>query len=308
MLTQRTVILAKVESVYGSDPTPSNTLNAIEHIDAEISIVSDMKQRFPANTDMSKYPELRGKTHFEISFSTPIKASGTRGTASRRSPLFKACGMSETIVSATSVTYALISTSQGSCTIWAYIDGILYKLNGCVGDVEIDFSAGELGMYKWSFKGLYALPTDSAIVDPTFDTPTPVIVKGVTFTIGSYAAIINKLNLKLGNKIAMRSDFCQTDGVKGFQITGRDPEGSMTVEAVLMATSNANFLSYFDARTVKALSLALGATAGNIVTFSAPYCYLRAPKIGDEDGIRSFEIPFQLARSAGNDEATIIET
>jgi hypothetical protein len=308
MLTKRTVILAKLETTYGSDLTPTAAANAIMAYDPEITIVSDMKERYPGNTDLSRFPELRGKTSFEIKFSTELKGSGVVGTATRMSPLFQACGLDETIVSATSVSYAPVSSSFESCTIYAYIDGLLYKLLGCVGDVEIDLTAGETGRLNWTFKALYALPTDSGIVTPTFDTTVPLIVKGTTMTFGNYAAIIEKLNLKLNNNIAERPDFNTTDGIKGYQITGRNPEGSMTIEAVLRATSNADFLSYFDARTVKALSFVLGATAGNINTITASYAYCRVPKIGDREGIRTFEIPFQLARNTGGDEISISQT
>ncbi len=308
MLTKRTVILAKLETTYGADLTPTAAANAIMAFDPEITIVSDMKERYPANTDLSRFPELRGKTSFEIKFSTELKGSGTKGTATRMSPLFQACGLDETVVSATSVTYAPVSTSLESCTIYAYIDGIIYKLLGCIGDLEIDLTAGEVGKLNWTFKALYVLPADGGIVTPTFDTTVPLIVKGTTMTFGSYAAIIEKLTLKLNNTIAERPDFNTTDGIKGFAITGRNPEGSMTIEAILMATSNANFLSYFDTRAVKALSFVLGATSGNINTITASYGYCRVPKIGDKEGIRTFEIPFQLARSSGNDEISLVQS
>ena len=310
MLTKRTVILAKIESVYGTDPTPALALasNAIEAYDPEVTIVADTKERYPGNADLSRYPELVGKVHFEIKFSTLVKGSGIRGTSARHDPLLRACSTGVTVVSATSVTYAPVSSAQESCTIWAYIDGLLYKLNGAVGDVEIDLSAGEMGKFNWTFKALYALPTDISLTTPTFDTSTPVLVKGTTMTFGSYAAIIEKLSLKLNNEIAERPDFNATNGIKGFQITGRNPEGSMTLEAVIRSTTNADFLDYFHSRTVKALSFVLGVTAGNITTITASYGYCRAPKIGDRGGIRTFEIPFQLARSTGNDEISYVET
>lgn len=308
MLTKKTVVLAKIESEYGSDPTPTAADNAIEAYDAAITLNADMKERYPGRDDISRYPELRGKTSVEVKFSTLLKGSGTEGTAPRTGPLFRSCGMSETIVSSTSVAYAPESSGFESCTMYVYIDGLRYDVVGCIGDYEIDLTAGELPKINWTFKGVYELPTDQTIVTPTFDSTTPVIVKGTTTTFGSYSAIIEKLMLKIGNTVAERPDFNQTDGVKGYAVTGRNPEGSLTVEAVLRATSNADFLSYFDARTLKALSMALGATAGNIVTITAPKCYLRAPVVGDRDGIRTFEIPFQAARDSGDDEYTITLT
>ena len=306
--TKKTVLLAKQETDYGSDPTPTAAANAIEAYDVALTINADMKERSPGNSDLSMFPEERGKTSIDIKFSTKVQGSGTAGLPSRQDPLFQACGQSRAIVSGTSVTNAPLSASYTSVAMWVYIDGIIHKIVGCVGDLEMDLTSGEFGLINWTFKGIYAIPTDGAIVDPIFDTPDPEIVKACTFTFGSYAAIIEKLTFKTGNVIAERPDFNQTEGIKGFCITGRNPEGSMTVEAVLRAESNADFYSYFHSRTLKALSFVLGGTAGNILTWTSPKCYLRAPVWGDREGVRTFELAFQLARSSGNDEYSLAWT
>ncbi len=308
LLTKRTVVLAKIEGTYGTDSVPTGADNAIMAFEPEITINSDMKERYPANVDLSRFPELRGKTSCKIKFLTELKGSGTAGTAPKTDPLFRACGHSVTTVSSTSVTYKPRSTSMESCTIYFYVDGIRYDVVGCVGSYEMELTAGEVGKINWTFSGLYEIPTDQSLVSPTFETNTPEIVKGTTYTFGSYAAIIESLTLMPQNDVVERPDFNQTEALKGFQITGRNPEGSMTIEAVLRAESNADFLDYFHSRTLKALSFELGGTAGNIATITAAKCYCRAPVVGDRDGIRTFEIPFQIARDSGNDEFSIAFT
>jgi hypothetical protein len=309
MRTKKTVVLAKVEATYEQDPTPTAADNAVEAYDVELEVSPEMIQRNPGNSDLSMYPELRGATFCSLKFWTPVRGSGTAGTAPKSSGLMKACGLGETVVSSTSVTYAPVSVSMVGVTIWVYIDGICHKVTGCVGTFELDFTAGQMGKISFEFKGVYAIPTDISIVTPTFDTTTPQIVKGCTMTLGSYAAIIEKLSIKQGNKIADRKDFNQAEAYKGFAITGREPEGSVTIEAVLRGATNADFFSYFHSRTVKALSMVLGGTAGNIATLVASYTYLRAPKYVDTDGIRKFELGFQLGRgSSGNDEYSLALT
>jgi len=306
MLTKKTVILAKVEDTYGTDPTPAAGDNSVMAYEFESpDIEPNMIKRAYGNDDLSKYQELRGKTGFAFSVKTHLRGSGSAGTAPRRSPLYKAAGLNETIVSSTSVTYAPRSSSFESCAIRAHLDGLLYNLLGCVCDYELELTAGEPGIEVFSGKALYALPTDSVIVAPTFDSPNPPIMKGLTMTFGSYAAICEKITLKLGNTIAERPDMNQTEGIKGFCITDRDPEGEITLEAVLRAETNADFLSYFHSGTTKALSIAIGSDAGNIATITAPKCYLRAPKLGDRDGVRIFTLPIQIARNAGDDEINI---
>ncbi len=307
MLEQHTVILAKIEGTYGSDPTPVEADNAIKAYETSIQVVADMKTRNPGNNDLTPFPEIRGKTYVEVKFFTYVHLSGTAGTAPRLSPLFQACGLSETIVSATSVTYAPETPADG-VTLYVYKDGIRHIVTGCVGNYDFDFTAGELGRINWTFKGIYQIATDQAIADPTFDTPDPVICKGTTMTFGSYAPIITKLTINANNVIAERPDFNQTEGLKGFIITGRNYDGVMTVEAVLRAETNADFFSYFHSGTVKALSMVLGDDAGNILTLTGSYGYLRAPAYINAEGLVKFELPFQLSRNAGNDEISIALT
>jgi len=308
MLSKKTVILAKVEATYGTDPTPTEGANAIEAYDVSIVPTSEMKERYPGNDDLSPYPELRGKSNVEVKFTTYLKGSGTEGTAPRISPLFEACGLSETVVSTTSVTYEPLSATFVGCTFYVYLDGMQHIVSGCVGDLELDFVSGDYPKCIWTFKGVYTIPTDVALADPTFDSTTPEIVKGCTYTFGSYSAIIEKLNIKFNNKIAERPDFNQTEGIKGYQITGRMLDGTMTVESVLRSESNADFWAYFHSRTLKALSYVMGATGGNITTITAAKCYLRPPAWGDRDGVRTYELPFQMARDSGNDEISIALT
>lgn len=307
MYTKKTVVLAKIETVSGTDSVPTAADNAIMAFDASITVKADMKERGPGNADRSLYPEIRAKTVVELKFSVELKGSGTAGTAPRFGALLRACDRAQTIVSSTSVTYAPATTSE-TVSIYVNIDGIYHKVLGCAGDVEIDLTAAEKGMINFTFTGVYQLPTDVTCPTPTFDSTNPLMVKGITYTFGSYAAIIEKLMLKFGNKVVERTDFNQAEAVLAFMVTDRKPEGTMTLEAVLRATSNADFWDYFHSRTAKALSFVQGATAGNIVTITAPVCYLRAPEYGDRDGLRVFDVAFQMARSSGNDEMSIAFT
>ena len=244
----------------------------------------------------------------ELKFWIELKGSGTAGVAPRWGALLKACDRLETIAGGpSSVTYAPAVTSQ-TATIWVNIDGILHKLVGCAGEAELDLTAGAVPKINFTFSGVYALATDTVVETMTYDSTTPVIVKATTTTFGSYAAIIEKLTLKTGNTIAERVSMNAAEGVLAFIVTDRKPSGVLTCEAILRATSNADFWSYFHSGTTKALSLVLGTVAGNIATITAPACLLRAPKIGDRDGIRTFDVEFMMARSSGNDEMTIALT
>lgn len=307
LYSKKTTLYAKIESPSGTDSTPTAAANAVMAENVELTIKADMKERYPGNSDRSLSAEVRGKTVCELKFDVALKGSGTAGTAPRWAPLMQACDRAQVANAGTNCIYTPATTSQ-TCTIWVNMDGILHKLVGCAGDCEIDLTAGELPMLKFSMSGVYALATDSAVESVTYDSTTPVIVKATTMTFGSYAAICEKMNLKFGNKVVERTSMNAAEGVLSFIVGDRSPSGVLTCEAVLRATSNADFMSYFHSGTTKALSFVLGATGGNICTIAAPVCVLRAPKWNDKEGIRTFEIEFQMARSSGNDEMTLTLT
>jgi len=306
MYTRKTTLYCKIENPSGTDATPDLTYGVIAY-DVSLEVKGDMKERNAGNADRSLYPNIRGKTSVDLKFWIELKGSGTKGTAPKWGPLLRACDRLETALAGTSVMYSMALTGE-TCSIYVNIDGILHKLIGCAGDCEIDLTSGDIAKLNFTMSGVYALPTDSPCSAITVDSTSGLIVKGTATTFGSYAAIIEKILLKFGNKVTERPSMNATEGILAFMVGDRNPSGIMTCEAVLRATTNADFWSYFDTGTTKELSVVLGTTEGNIVIIVAPACKLSAPKYGDRDGIRLMDIEFQCARSSGNDEMTILLT
>jgi hypothetical protein len=305
LYSKKTVLYAKIESSSGTDAAPS-TANAVHAYDVSVDIKPNMLERGPGHADRSLYAQVRGKTTVDLKFWTELKGSGTAGTPPRWSPLLEACDRNE-VDGASSDDYVMATTSE-TCTIWVNIDGILHKIVGCAGNAEIELVAGEIGKINWTFSGVYALATDVAVPVGTYDEVAPTVVKATTMNLGGYSAIAEKISIKFGNKVVERTSMNATEGVLAFMVGARGPTGTMTCEAILRATESADFMNYFHLSTTKALTFTLGATAGNIVRITAPVCVLSAPKWLDKDGIRQFEIEFQMARSAGNDEMDIYLT
>lgn len=306
MYTKKTTMYCKIETTSGTDATPALT-DGVLAFDIDLSPKPDMKERGMGNADRSHFTEIRGKTVVELKFWIELKGSGTAGSVPKWGPLLEACDRLETAYASTRVDYTMALTNE-TCTIYVNIDGILHVIVGCAGDCEIDLTSGDMPKLNFTMSGVYALATDSAASATTVDTTIAPIVKATTTTLGSYSAIIEKMILKFGNSVVERTSMNATEGVLAFMVGNRAPSGVMTCEAVLRATTNADFWSYFHSGTTKALSMVLGATAGNIITITAPVCLLRAPKYGDRDGLRLMDIEFQMARSSGNDEMEIVLT
>ncbi|MEM5790031.1 MAG: hypothetical protein AAGU11_22160, partial [Syntrophobacteraceae bacterium] len=130
MLRRKTVILAKAETTYGTDPVPTVAANTLEVYDAELKPNGETLSRNTMQASISKPAFVRGIKFYDLSFKTELKGTGTRGVLPAfgwLGTLFRGCGMSETIAAGTSIIYAPVSTTFESITIYVYMDGIFHK-------------------------------------------------------------------------------------------------------------------------------------------------------------------------------------
>jgi hypothetical protein len=314
MLTSRGGILAKIETVYGTDPVPVVGTDAVLVEDLAWSHAGARMNPRPAlRASLGKLPHVFGGTLLQLSFTCELKGPGSAYSATVRpeiDALLRACAAGATIVTtggSESATYKPVSSDKESCTIYFYRDGKRQILTGCIGDVEFTNVTGERGLAKFTMTGHVAAETDTALPTFTFDTTVPPTVKGGAFLIGAYAAIVNAVNVKYGNKVSMPPNLSGSDGYGELQVTDRDVTGSFDPEDVLIATYP--FLANWKAGTAAALDTGVISGAQyNRYRFQLPVVHARELAPGDRDGITTFEFGFGAAESAGDDEVSLIFT
>jgi len=310
MLVNREVILAKTESTYATDSVPVEGTDAmlVENIGWSNEGLR-MNERPAVRSSLGKLQQVFGGTLRSITFDVELKGSGVAGTPPEFAPLLRACAMAEALMALTSAIYTPESdpASIESCTIYYFQDGIRYILTGCRGNVNFNFETGALAKASFTFTGHIASPTDVTLASPTLVTTVPEALIASAFTIGGFAAVINAVTLDMANVLAMPPDMASTDGFGEVQVTGRDPSGSYDPEAELVATEDpwADLLA--DAALVLSIG-PVGGTAGNIIDITMPAVSYRDVSPGDRDGIRTYEIPFGAAESAGDDEISLAFT
>lgn len=307
--TDRAVILAKIEAIYATDPTPAGA-NAILTTPPALTINGEKIERKPASPSLSPWAHLIGKRDVEISFDVELRGYGAAYTAlllPEISPLMRACGFDEAVDltgGSETVTYAPVSTAYESCTIYFYDDGFLYKVVGCRGDVEFENAAGGPGIAKFKFGGLYAAPEDGALASPTYHTTVPPRFLAASFTLGGYAAIIDSLNLKMGNSLAKRASINAVNGISEIYISGRTPGGTLAHDAAALSAENP-FTAWL-AGTGKAIVATLGDTQYNQVQYSVPLAQYDSVSLAEREKTRTFELPFMAVRTTGDDELTLV--
>jgi len=307
------VVLVKAESSYNTDPTPSTSTNAVLVQNASFSTEGlRMNERPAIRANIGQLQNIFGGQLGRLSFEVEVKGSGTAGTAPEVGTLIKGCGMGETVVASTSVTYKPISTSHSSVTIYWYEGGRkLHKLTGARGTMGMRCEAGGVAVFTFEFVGHYTDPTDQSQPTPTYSTVVPKAALNMAVSIGGVtAAIARAWEINLNNTIVMPPSLAAADGYGEVQISQRDVAGTLEIDAELASVIDVDAqLSAGTGLTFQ--SGTLGSTAGNrvAVNSAANGLYFRDKQFGDADGIRTRTMPFGIVESSsGNDEISVVFT
>lgn len=301
LLTRRRTILAKTETTYGVDPTPTGAANAIlirnlnvTPLNAEV-VSRDLVRQYLGNSE-----QLIASKHVQLDFEVEMAGSGVAGTAPAYNVLLKACGLDETD-GVSDVVYSPVSSGFGSATIYFNIDGVLHKVTGARGNVEFTIGARTIPTMKFTFTGIYNAPTDAALptVDySAFQTPLAANTSNTTaFQFFSFAGVLESLSLNLGNSINYRSLI----GSESVIMTDRQVSGTAVFEAPL--TASKDFFAAALASTLGNLTITHGTTAGNKFKIDSTRIDIANPTYTDNNGIHMLSVPFvAVPSSSGNDE------
>jgi hypothetical protein len=310
-LSDRSLLLAKAETVYGTDSVPT----AANYILAENVRPRLMGQRERGKVAKPGVGQTSGFVvgeHIELSFEVPLAASGTAGTAPKWGPLMKSCGWAETIVAVTSVTYALHAdpqTADSQTIVWR--DGRrLHKVVGWRGRVGLRLAALKRPMLIFTGKGLYAEVTTAALpvhADATFTgwfDARPIAQGRTTFSLNAVATTLRELSIEASDNVLF-NDLPHQENVT---LRG-ERTFSGSVKASTPLPSALNLEAMWTGGAVVTAALVHGTTAGQIVTLNTKAQYDQ-PEYGEENGEDIFTQPFSLQPStlALDDEIALVLT
>ncbi|MCP4477836.1 MAG: hypothetical protein GY818_07070 [Planctomycetaceae bacterium] len=291
MLVKRELIALAIEAAYNVDENPG-AADAILVEDVGFSFEgSRMIERNPIKGAFGKEKSIFAGTLAQVTFTAEIKGSGTAGTAPEIGQALRACGLAETIVASTSVTYEPASESLESATIYYYQDGKRQKITGARGTVEISATVGEVAKASFTFTGHHAEDADAAIITGTFDDLAPPPMIAVPFTIGGYSAEISALNFALNNEVTTPASLSASDGYGEVRISDRDCSG--TFDPLMTLIADQDWVADWQAGTERNLTTGvIGTVAGNRFNLTVPAASYRELGQGDRDGSRTYDIGF----------------
>lgn len=279
------VLMFKTEVTYGVDAVPTGAANAI--LAKNIKIQPYEGQDMDRDLDYPWFGQsgtIPLDAHVKITFETELQASGAAGTAPAWGPLAIACGMSQTIVAATSVTYSPVDAAQGSATIYLNVDGMLFAAPGARGTCKLSLNAQGIPVLMWEFQAIYQAPTAAAMGTPSYaafpDVQGATRSNTPTFTVNGVALEMKAFTFDVGNELQNRFliNFHEV------MITNRLESCEFTIQTMPLATFNPWALA--EARAPVALALQHGTAAGRRVALNVPVLQIQRPAdFGEDQGV-----------------------
>lgn len=307
-LTARRAILAKIESVYGTDPTPTGAADAMYVSNLSLTPMENvLAERNPLRPFFGPDTPAVGGTPVKVEFEISLAGAGAIAAIPGYGPLYRAAGMSQTVNAAVDCTYALISSAFESVTLYCNLDGVNHRVTGFrVASINEEFNHNEIPKAKISGIGLYNAPSDTALPALTFGTTwqKPLVVNKVNTTpvsLHATAVVMSKFSLQIANEVSWRD---YVNGTEEVRLTGRKVTGSITVQA-----DNVAFKDWFGiakAGTTGAFTLTHGTATGNRVKRDSATVQLINPSYEEEDGIQMVKMDLAFfPTSAGNDDVVL---
>lgn len=300
-------LLFKSEVTYGVDPTPA-AANVVRAFDLSITpIEKTVKDRASVAPHLGAGDTFIVGKHVKMDFKVELAGSGAAGTAPAWGSMMKACGMAEVVAAATSVTYSPVSADFGSGAMYFFRDGVRHVILGARGNAKLNVGALDMPHIAFSFIGLYggitaaALPVGldwSAYKNPVAAEP----VNDPVFSLQSYAAKYKSAEIDLGQKVEFRALANDHSVI----ISSRAATAKVNIQEVTPDVKD--YWAALTGHVKDVFTLQHGATAGNIVTISAPKLQIVGVSPTVEQGISHLNIDASLKPDAGNDELTLVLT
>lgn len=182
--------VAKVESTYGTDPTPAGGTDDALLVESATPVqlnvgVVDLRSHTGSFTRRVSIPTTR---LYDVNCSWYVQGSGALGATANgwagHGALIQAAAVTQTISAGTSITWAPSTIAAlKSVTAYFYMDGVRYVVKGLVGTVSLSGRANDGVRCNFRGQGLYAAPDTTDISGYTGGTDRAQAFIGATITL-----------------------------------------------------------------------------------------------------------------------------
>lgn len=246
-------VLAKVESTYNTDATPTAGSDAVQVV-----------ERFFSDTNISHLQdnELDGMgTGFgrpggqspvsvgqfaDFQLTVPLKGLSSAFTSSNvpeADALLRAASLNQSVTTTSGsekVNYTPQDSGFESATIYLYAGNKEYKLTGCIATVQFVFNAGEIPQAQFQINGLVSAINEAGIpgsLSYAAGSVAPPVVTGAGFTVNGFDPDdFTAFDVDLQTQVSERPGGNASDGHAGYWPTDVDPMASASYETSALGT------------------------------------------------------------------------
>ena len=135
--SRNVLLMAKIETVSGTDPIPTAPLNAMH---ARVTSYQPTSTQFADRGNVRAFFGSGGKVlvsnHSELDIEVELAGAGAAGTAPAYGPLLRACRMEETLTASASAAYTPDTDAPETVTFYYDLDGLRHIMTGARGSVS----------------------------------------------------------------------------------------------------------------------------------------------------------------------------
>jgi hypothetical protein len=206
------------------------------------------------------------------------------------------------------VRYDPVSDNGSSITLWAFLDGSLFRLRGARGSWAVSGQAAQYATITWTFTGVYVDPIDLAL--PTtlsYETSKPYKVELAALALYGLNATLAKasrFSMDIANEVAPKDNINADEAYDEVMITGRAPVAGADPESYKPSVYNPWARLRREDTTRFHVAVGRKGGAANTVRLQADNANLTAVPFANRQKIRAYDHQLRLARksSIGDDE------
>lgn len=307
------ILLAKVETTYGTDAAPAAATDAAVVFNWQPNpMEADELRRSIERGFAGATPKVLTRFRQSHSFRLELAGSGDVDDPTLWGDVFlRACMFDEPVITAaTDVAYPLEGVGDGaSITIHGWKENLRHRVQGFRGNAKFNFTSGQLPYIEFTGMGLLSQDPDAntatAPTLPVYPAPLEVNTVNTDFTLGGYAALLRSFELDLGMKTTMRDLVGQTAIIFDKAEDGDRRSAGGTLVIQLPDPTAKNYFSDIRNQTNIALALTHGTVAGNIIELASTRLNLGTPTFSTEQNRLMMSAPFNLVPSAAGNEFTL---
>ena len=302
-LFERRAMVLKVETTYGTDPTPTGAADSLLVLEGGIQVEADPLARNIDRSYLAASPFVLVNRRATITGSIELIGNSSVGTAAPIAPMLRTCAHAETLTAATSAEYNPISSGFQSGTVYFEWAGVRFKVTGCRGTLDFDLSIDSFGRASFQLVGLIEIAditeaTISGFTIASFQSPVPIQASNFSVTIDGDAVNVQSVQLTQGQPPQIYH------GSESREVSYNDRNPTGRIRMFLPDFSTFNGWSVANAETPLEIIATVSGGAGKITTLTIPKAQFQMPQNANLNGAAGIEIPFVALPDAGNDEYT----